>query len=513
MLMVGMVLLFCIALAICPVQAAPQTENVLIAGLPSRPDTPTVEPGIFKYTRPIHLPSRGGIIAVQNETGTPELNRVGLELVAEGFVAPVELDSPDDGSGRLFVTDLIGVVRIIDADGSLREEPFLDITDRLADLRPGYDERGLLGLAFHPDFSDNGRFFVYYSAPLRERAPEGWDHTSRISEFHVSADDQNRADPGSERVILEVDQPQFNHNGGSIAFGPDGYLYIPLGDGGAGGDRGPGHPPEGNGQNTTTLLGSILRIDVDGEEAYGIPEDNPFVGDEGGRDEIYAYGLRNPWRMTFDAGGEHHLFAADAGQALWESVKIIRKGGNHGWNLKEGSHAFDPENPQESPEEVPEVGLRGEPLIDPIIEYPNARQPGGLGEVVVGGYVYRGSAIPELAGRYIFAEWNRAGARGDGILFAATPPEGDVTGRMWEFTELEVVPNRTVGGFILALGQDAEHELYVLTTGNRGPTGETGRVYRLVSPPEGAEPTPSPGFGLSVLLIGFAAALPVLRRR
>jgi len=371
---------------------------------------------------------------------------VGLTPVAGGFTAPVALASPGDGTGRLFIADQVGVIRIIDADDHLLDRPFLDLTGRLVGLRPGYDERGLLGLAFHPQFAENSRFFVYYSAPLRAGAPRGWDHTSRVSEFTVSADDPNRADHGSERVVLEVDEPQSNHNGGSIVFGPDGCLYIPLGDGGGARDVGRGHPPGGNGQDITTLLGSILRIDIDGPEPYGIPPDNPFVGRDG-RDEIYAYGLRNPWRTTFDAG-----------QHLWESVKIIEPGGNHGWNLKEGNHAFDPTNPYESPQDVPRTGRRGEPLVPAIIEYPNAGQPGGIGEVVIGGYVYRGSAIPALAGRYIFGEWNRAGAEGDGIIFAATPPENP--GDKWEFTELEVAGSRTVGAYILAFGEDAEHELY-----------------------------------------------------
>ncbi len=411
---------------------------------------------------------------------------MGLEQVAGGFTAPVALVSPEDGTGRLFVTDQVGVVRIVDADGRLLDPPFLDLTDRIVGLHGGYDERGLLGLAFHPKFAENGRFFVYYSAPLRASAPPDWNHTSRIAEFAVAADDANRADPDSERVVLEVDEPQLNHNGGSIVFGPDGCLYIPLGDGGGGRDVGTGHPPEGNGQDITTLLGSILRIDIDGKEPYEVPDDNPFVGRDG-RDEIYAYGLRNPWRTAFDAGGEHRLFAGDAGQYLWESVKIIEAGGNHGWNLKEGNHAFDPNSPYASPEDVPVTGLRGEPLIPPIVEYPNAKQPGGLGMVIVGGYVYRGSAIPAFAGRYIFGDWNRAGGDGDGIIFIATPPEKS-TEAMWRFAELEVgvsgTENRTVGAYVLAFGQDAERELYVLTSENRGPTGKTGRVYRLVPPPE-----------------------------
>ncbi|WP_343089301.1 PQQ-dependent sugar dehydrogenase [Methanocalculus natronophilus] len=435
-----------------------------------------------------------------------ERQQVGLDLVAEGFIGPVGLTSPDDGSGRLFVVDLIGEIRIIDENGTLLEEPFLNIRDQLVELRLSFDERGLLGLAFHPDFAESGRFFIYYSAPLREGAPEGWDHTSRISEFNLLAEDENRADPTSERVILEVDQPQLNHNSGSIAFGPDGYLYIPLGDGGGGGDVGRGHPPEGHGQNTTTLLGSILRIDIDGEEPYEIPDDNPFIGDDEVLDEIYAYGLRNPWHMTFDAGGKNHLFAADVGEALWESVNIIEEGGNYGWNLKEGSHAFDPENPWESPEEVPETGYRGEPLIDPIIEYPHANQPGGLGISIIGGYVYRGTAILEFEGRYIFADWNRAGGDGNGLILIATPPEENITEKMWEFTELVPVPYQAIGAYILAIGQDADHELYILTTQNSGPSGETGRVYRLIPPPEDPEPSPAPGFCLFAALFGIIVA-------
>ena len=455
------------------------------------------------------------IITFQGGTG-----QVSLELIAGNLVAPVALTSPDDGTDRLFVVDQVGLIWIIDAENNLLHEPFLDISSNIVDLRSGFDERGLLGLAFHQNFSANNRFFIYYSAPLSEDAPEGWDHTSRISEFAISQADANRADPGSERVILEIHQPQFNHNGGSIIFGPDGYLYIPLGDGGGGGDVGFGHPPEGNGQNTTTLLGSILRIDIDGEEPYEIPDDNPFVGEEG-KDEIFAYGIRNAWRTSFDAGGERQLFAADAGQNLWESVNIIEAGGNYGWNLKEGSHAFDPQNPGVSPDEVPVTGIRGEPLIDPIIEYPNANQPDGLGLVVVGGYIYRGSAMPELYGRYIFAEWNRADASGDGILFAATPPEEGHTNEMWGFSELEIVPDGTVGAYILALGQDANNELYLLTSENRGPEGETGRIYR-ISPaldmPEPTPTTPEPvgvsGFGAFLVVAGLCAvAFLAVRRR
>jgi glucose/arabinose dehydrogenase len=205
---------------------------------------------------------------------------IGLELVAEGFTAPVRVVAAPDNSSRLFVVDQTGQIWVIARDGTLLQEPFLDIQDRLVELRQTYDERGLLGLAFHPAYAQNGRFFIYYSAPLRERAPQDFDHTSRISEFRVSPQNPNRADPGLERIILAVDQPQSNHNGGTLLFGPqDGLLYISLGDGGARNDAAPGHVADwyqfnegGNGQDVTqNLLGSILRIDVNTGDPYAIP--------------------------------------------------------------------------------------------------------------------------------------------------------------------------------------------------------------------------------------------------
>jgi glucose/arabinose dehydrogenase len=406
---------------------------------------------------------------------------VSLELIAESFTAPVGLISPHDGAGNLFVLDQAGTIRVLASEEGLVEQPFLDLRDRMVSLSAGFDERGLLGLAFHPDYSENGRFFVYYSAPLRNEAPSGWDHTSHISEFLVSEESPLRADPDSERIILQVDQPQANHNAGQIVFGPEGYLYIPLGDGGGAHDTGTGHPESGHGQDYTTLKGSILRIDVDSGDPYEIPADNPFVGEEV-LDEIYAYGLRNPYRITFDAGNPQALFAADAGQNLWEAVYIVEAGGNYGWNIKEGSHCFDPNNPNQVPEECPDSGSRGEPLIDPIIEYPHVRQPDGIGQAVIGGYIYRGEALPDLQGRFIFGDWSTSFNQGRGVLLVASPPEAE--GEMWEIQELEVAgfPGRELGHFLLSFGQDADNELYVLTSDNSGPTGNTGRVYRIVPP-------------------------------
>ncbi len=426
-------------------------------------------------------PAPSGNVATGNQTPAGDVV-VGLLPVATGFAAPVALAAPSDGSGRLFIVDQVGTIRIVDRNGTLRDEPFLDIRDRMVDLNPNYDERGLLGMALHPNFTDNGRFFIYYSAPLREGAPPGWDHTSHLAEFSVSADDPNAADPGSERVLLQVDEPQSNHNGGQIAFGPGGYLYIPLGDGGGAGDTGLGHPPPGNGQNTSTLLGSILRIDVDGGEPYTIPESNPFADGVAGRPEIFAYGFRNPFHISFDVGGQHDLFAGDAGQNRWEEVDLVRAGENYGWNIREGTHCFDPQNPGAAPSGCPDVGSRGEPLASPIIEYPNAGQPGGIGHAVIGGYVYRGSSIPALTGRYIFGDWSASSGTGDGTLFSAAPGETGSTTTLWSMSELSVADTGTgrVGAYILSFGQDAENELYVLTSRSAGPTGTTGTVYRLV---------------------------------
>ena len=360
--------------------------------------------------------------------------KVKVKLIAKNLTAPMALVSPDDGTGRLFIVDQTGIIKIKTKDGKTIE--FLNISSKIVELNPGFDERGLLGLAFHPKFKKNGKFYVYYSIPLRNGAPVGWDHTNRISEFKVSKNNPNKANKKYERILLEVDHPQFNHNAGQIAFGPDGFLYIPIGDGGGGGDVGLGHPEPGNGQNISTLLGKILRIDVDGVP-YKIPKDNPFVGKDG-LDEIYAYGFRNPFHIGFDARGGHKLFAGDAGQNLWEEVDIVSKGGNYGWHIKEGTHCFDPNNPDKSPDTCPDTGANGEDLIDPIIEYKNAHQSGGIGFVVIGGFVYRGNELSKLKGKYIFGDFSNDFSIGNGTLLIGIPPKGKDKGNMWDIKELKV---------------------------------------------------------------------------
>lgn len=291
------------------------------------------------------------------------------------FVQPLEMKSPDDGTNRLFVVEQPGRIYVFPNDSTVATRTlFLDITDRVNNA--GY-EQGLLGLAFHPDYATNGYFYVNYTA-------EGVNRTV-VSRFSVDPSNADSADPAGEQIILTFAQPYTNHNGGCLQFGPDGYLYIGVGDGGSGGD------PDGNGQNRATLLGSILRIDVDnpgGGAMYGIPPDNPFAGNASGyAEEIYAYGLRNPWRLSFDTL-TNRLWAADVGQNLIEEVDIIVSGGNYGWNIMEGRQCYNATN----------CNTAG--LILPVAQYTHTE-----GQSITGGYVYRGSRQPDLVGKYLYADF------------------------------------------------------------------------------------------------------------
>lgn len=415
--------------------------------------------------------------------------RIALEAIASGFTAPVALATPDDGSSRLFIVDQVGLIYVLQEEGNLLETPFLDLRSKLVALNTSYDERGLLGMAFHPEYASNGRFFVYYSAPLQAGGEQGYNHTSILSEFSVSNEDPHQADPDSEKIILKIDQPQSNHNAGAITFGPDGYLYVPLGDGGAGSDVGFGHAEDwydvnagGNGQNVEeNMLGSVLRIDIDNGDPYGIPDDNPRISVN--HPEIWAFGFRNPYRMAFDMGGEHELFLGDAGQELWEEVSIVVAGGNYGWNVREGTHCFSTAYPgiPDAILDCPTQDPQGNPLIDPIIEFPNLKHPdGGLGSTIVGGVVYRGSILPAWDGRYIFGQWSISSpVRQGGLSVAERSDQG-----LWNFEKIQIVnhENEDLGAFLLALGQDLEGEVYVLTSQNVGPSGHTGVVYRIREP-------------------------------
>ncbi|WP_135535553.1 PQQ-dependent sugar dehydrogenase [Halostella pelagica] len=429
----------------------------------------------------------------------PEGPTVALEPVAEGLTAPVGFAVADEDRDRRFVADQIGLVRVHGPNG-LREKPFLDLRDEIT----GFGEQGLLGLAFHPNFAENGRLFVRYSAPLREGTPEEYSHTFVLSEFRA---DENRkaADSESERTVLEIPQPQRNHNAGAVAFGSDGFLYVATGDGGGANDVGTGHVDDwydenagGNGQDVTeTLLGGILRIDVDsealrvsgvgGDDAdaageddapYAIPDDNPLVGEDG-LDEYFAWGLRNPWRFSFD--GDGRLFVADAGQELFEEVNLVERGGNYGWNVREGSRCFSPDSPgdppEDCPDETPEAVRGGDTLVDPIIDYPHQAAGERIGSSVVGGHVAETDHVPDLEGTYVFGDFSASFGEPSGSLFAATPPDD---GGQWSMKRL-VPADGPLERFVLSFGRDRDGRLYVLTTRQLAPDGESGVVYRIDS--------------------------------
>lgn len=423
-----------------------------------------------------------------------KMKMVDLELIAKGMVSPIGLVAVPDDSERLFVIDQIGKIWVIDPDKGKLQEPFLDVSSQMTPLNAGYDERGLLGLAFHPDYESNGRVFTYYTAPPDAGGPEGggtWNNISRISEFSVSPSDPDMALPGSERIILEIDQPQRNHEGGTIAFGPDGYLYISIGDGGGADDTGDGHVEDwylanegGNGQdNEDNLLGNILRIDIDGKQPYGIPADNPFVG-KPELDEIYAFGFRNPYRFSFDMSGSRKMYVGDAGQHLWEEISVVEKGGNYGWNVKEGTHCFDAENPSQVLPSCPDVDPDGNQLIDPVIEMANSHNPnGGRTVTIIGGYVYRGNDIPGFQGKYIFGSFSHNfGPTGE--LFIANPAGPG----LWPFLEIKLESSPDdIGHYLKGFGQDLDGEVYVTASDVLGPSGDTGRVLKLVHVKKGKE--------------------------
>ena len=345
-----------------------------------------------------------------------------VPLVTTGLSHPLYLTHAADGSGRLLLVEQEGSIRIVE-HGTLLKEPFLDITDRV--LSGG--ERGLLGLAFHPDYRRNGRFFVSYT-----RKPYG---ATVVAEYH-RAETPTQSLPG-ERILMLIGQPYPNHNGGMIVFGPDGYLYIGRGDGGSGGD------PQNRAQNQAELLGKILRIDVDRGDPYGIPSDNPFVT-EGSRPEIFAYGLRNPWRFSFDRETAE-LWAADVGQDKWEEIDLVQRGKNYGWRIMEGTHCY-----------APESGCDPTGLTLPVAEY--GHQNGRCS--VIGGYVYRGKKSPALKGWYLFGDFC------SGEIFGLRPR---ATGLSPVVQEPHVLAKTRLS--ISSFGEDEEGELYVV--------GREGTVHRV----------------------------------
>jgi glucose/arabinose dehydrogenase len=399
-----------ILLLVLPIIACSGTRTTV----PPTPTSDTVPPTSIPTTTIPDTPTPTNIPATETPSSAstfPDPNAYQWQMIASGLARPVDLQT--DGSGRLFIIEKVGRIRILQ-DGQLLDQPFLDISDR---VDSSGNEQGLLGLAFHAQYAQNGRFFVNYTDNNGDDV---------IWRFQVTGD-PNVADPNSEVKLLGIDDPFPNHNGGVLAFGPDGYLYAGFGDGGSQGD------PFGNAQNTGSLLGKILRLDVNSGDPYAIPADNPFGN------EVWAYGLRNPWRLSFDRlTGD--LFIGDVGQNTWEEIDYLPAGSsggtNFGWNLREGMHDY---NGSASPE-----------FTEPIAEY--SHQEGGCS--VTGGYVYRGS-MPEWNGIYLYGDYCT------GLIWGLIQSDGG-----WQKQLLF-----DVDFTITTFGQDASGELYMLS--------DSGGVYRL----------------------------------
>lgn len=413
-----------------------------------------------------------------------------VQPIAHHLSNPLAAVSPNDGTHRLFVAEQSGIVYIFDSKGKLiQNKPFLDIRKKILNSGQGWDERGFLGLVFHPKFSRNGRFFVYYSTTKESSiANKTMDesrhwfnspkHKIRIAEYIVSATDPNLADTDSEIVLLEIEQPEANHEGGMLLFGDDGYLYIFVGDGGGAGDN---HFAIGNSLNVTNLLGKVLRVDVDVYDGrrYKIPADNPMVTLKKARPEIYAYGVRNMWRCSMDRGnrlnkyGKGRIFCGDVGQNKYEEIDIIVKGGNYGWRAMEGNNCYD-------------KSLCTSKIMrnyqSPIIVYNHT-----VGKSIVGGYVYRGCQNPNLQGRYFYADTV------SGRIFSA---KEDMKSKKWTSEEVimgnasycnnalrgEYAPN------ILSFGEDESGELYFTSVYWPEASKPYGTLYKLVDPKRRNDP-------------------------
>lgn len=396
-----------------------------------------------------------------------------LEEVANGLRNPLAMVHANDGTHRFFVAEQVGVVWAYLPDRSRLEKPFLNISESVLTSSWEGDERGFLGLTFHPRHKYNGKLYVYYSIEV------GFDERIRISEFRVSAHDMNAVDHRSERVILEIDEPASNHNGGQLLFAEDGYLYIFTGDGGMAGDP---FGKFGNAQNKSALLGKVLRIDVDDNERgplYKIPPDNPFVHERGARPEVFAFGVRNMWRCSVDRGdpltkeGKGRIFCGDVGQNKYEEVDIIEKGRNYGWRAKEGFSCYDKKL------------CRNSSLDDvlPIYAYPHKQ-----GKSVTGGYVYRGCEYPNLNAMYIFGDFM------SGRLMSLRE---DRHSGQWRYTEVCMGMGLTCAfpgvinnyhQYIISFAEDEAGELYFMSTGIPSATSPSGVVYKIVDPSRRAPP-------------------------
>lgn len=366
-----------------------------------------------------------------------------LDLLSDTLESPIAM-STINGSDDIYIVEQKGIVKLL-SEGSIKQEYFLDLTKKISGLNRFYSEKGLLGLAFHPRYSENRKLYVNYSA-VSDKA--GIDHKTVISEFQTSFAFPDRVNLKTERVILEIDQPESNHNGGTLQFGPDGYLYIGSGDGGGAGDR---HGLTGNAQSLYTHLGKLLRIDVNSENTpYIVPPDNPFLNGNG-LPEIFAYGLRNPWKFSIDkVSGK--IFLGDVGQERVEEINIIEKGKNYGWRVVEGNLCFDP--PEKCNTDL---------FQSPIYTYNH-----DTGICVIGGYVYRGSRKSFFYGKYIFGDWS-------GKIFFLSESNS-----IWRGEELKI-RNRDAypWKFINSFGEDTVGNLYILAQEKPSP-GSRGYLFRII---------------------------------
>ena len=406
--------------------------------------------------------------------GIPDIPKgsktIGLACIANGLNSPLGVVAPHDPSGRLFIFDQTGTVHTW-KDGALATQLFMNVTGRLVTLSAGFDERGLIGFALDQNFTSNGLVYTYTSEPasgtpdFNVSMPGAPDHHGVIAAWAIDTMSPNKINPTSRRELLRFASPQFNHNGGALILDTNNYLYIAIGDGGGSNDNGSGHGSKGNGQDLGTVLGTILRIDPNGNNSangeYGVPPDNPFVGISGAIEEIYAYGLRNPYRISFDTT-TYELYVGDVGQGQIEEIDIVTAGDNLGWRLLEGTFFFDQASGGL-------VSIPVGPLPNDLV-YPVAQYDHGDGVSVIGGHVYRGKALPELSGNYIFAEF-RKGASG---RLLCMPPDHNLE----EF--VIGTDDRPLNFLAKGMGEDQSGEVYITGSASASPFGGSGKVYKII---------------------------------
>ncbi|XP_004685301.1 PREDICTED: HHIP-like protein 2 [Condylura cristata] len=448
-------------------QSTQEKDGAQFCHLLNLPDKDYCFPNVLRNN---HLNRNLGVVA-KDQQGCLQLC---LTEVANGLRNPVSMVHAGDGTHRFFVAEQVGMVWVYLPDGSRLEQPFLDLKNIVLTTPWVGDERGFLGLAFHPKFRHNRKFYIYYSCLGKKKVEK-----IRISEMKVSQADPNKADPKSERIILEIDEPASNHNGGQLLFGLDGYMYIFTGDGGQAGDP---FGMFGNAQNKSSLLGKVLRIDVNsGSEGrrYRVPPDNPFASEPGAHPAVYAYGIRNMWRCAVDRGdpvthhGRGRIFCGDVGQNRFEEIDIIVKGGNYGWRAKEGFGCYDRKL------------CHNTSLDDTLPIYAYGHE---VGKSVTGGYVYRGCESPNLNGLYIFGDFM------SGRLMAL---QEDRKTKKWMKQDICVGNTRscafpglisTYSKFVISFAEDEAGELYFLATSYPSAYAPQGSIYKLVDPSRRAPP-------------------------